>query len=132
MNINQELPKEIEIVDPYRKKFIKQVAYDWKPVFCTICAQFGHVCKREEKGPLDHEKGKEQVAQQGLNGGKKMVQKWVGKGIKIAENKAELEEKEIPKIQQENNVIISTPRIVDQASSFYTPPEGWEVCHMLN
>ncbi|KAF3672647.1 hypothetical protein T459_05081 [Capsicum annuum] len=68
MNINQELPKEIEIVDPYGRKFIQQVTYDWKPVFCTICPQFGHVCRRGEKGPLNHEKGKEQVAQQGLNG----------------------------------------------------------------
>ncbi|PHU26264.1 hypothetical protein BC332_04596 [Capsicum chinense] len=68
MNINQELPKEIEIVDPYGRKFIQQVTYDWKPVFCTICPQFGHVCRRGEKGLLNHEKGKEQVAQQGLNG----------------------------------------------------------------
>lgn len=97
-------------------------------MFCTTCSQFGHVCRKEEKGPQNNGKGKKQVAYQGVNEGKSMVQKWIGKGIKIPGNKAEIEGKDIPEETQKQesttNLIMSTPRVVDQACSSHTPPEG--------
>ncbi|KAF3642699.1 hypothetical protein FXO38_20978 [Capsicum annuum] len=60
---------------PYTIKGIPLCLKKWSATFdfqkempTTLPLWFGHVCRRGGKGPLNHEKGKEQVAQQGLNG----------------------------------------------------------------
>ncbi|XP_060217285.1 uncharacterized protein LOC132644699 [Lycium barbarum] len=51
MNVTQDLPSEIEVVDPNGRVFKQDVEYDWKPIFCKTCLRYGHECKLEEGKP---------------------------------------------------------------------------------
>lgn len=49
MNINQELPKKIEIIDLDGKMFTQTIHYDWKPSYCLICSMYEYVFSVENK-----------------------------------------------------------------------------------
>lgn len=42
VNVTQVLPTEIEVPDPYGKKFTQGVIYEWKPQYCQSCMVIGH------------------------------------------------------------------------------------------
>lgn len=51
MDVTQHMPEEIAITDPCGRIFTQSVEYDWKPQYCTKCAQVGHQCLEMNNRP---------------------------------------------------------------------------------
>ena len=56
MWINGFFPDEISFIDENDDLITQQVLYDWKPILCQQCAQFGHStehCKKvDSQAPI--------------------------------------------------------------------------------
>ncbi|KAK4372969.1 hypothetical protein RND71_008353 [Anisodus tanguticus] len=57
MHVTRPLPKSIKVCDPEGGVVDQTVVYDWKPMYCPVCCQIGHVCpttkqkKYEQRDP---------------------------------------------------------------------------------
>ncbi|XP_009603376.1 uncharacterized protein [Nicotiana tomentosiformis] len=49
LNVTKELPTEIMVMDPYGKKFLQAITYDWKPAYCDKYLVVGHKCTNQAR-----------------------------------------------------------------------------------
>ncbi|XP_060195078.1 uncharacterized protein LOC132624291 [Lycium barbarum] len=79
MDVTQELPREVQIVDFKGNSFRQDVVYEWCPKYCPKCLKYGHICADEIKRgpPAPHNKPK----QRGKAHQKPYVQRWVGRQL---------------------------------------------------
>lgn len=78
MNITQNLPKEVEIVDPAGRTFVQNIKYDWKPLFCKKCTRFGHTCSVDEGRNIQPPNRRGQAERVSPRQGRRnQVQKWI-------------------------------------------------------
>lgn len=47
VDITQDIPESIEIMDPSGWKFTQKVAFEWKPEYCKKCLKVGHNCANQ-------------------------------------------------------------------------------------
>ncbi|XP_059281206.1 uncharacterized protein LOC132034885 [Lycium ferocissimum] len=77
MDVTQELPREVQIVDSKGNSFRQAVVYEWCPKYCPKCLKYGHICadevKRGTPAPQNNPK------QRGKAHQKQHVQRWVGR-----------------------------------------------------
>lgn len=80
MDVTQELPHEIDLIEPSGHLFSQQVEYDWKPLFCKKCVKYGHKCRGEvSRGNQQNKTDKQVVQNKGAKQGRRIVQQWNNK-----------------------------------------------------
>jgi len=60
MDVNNPLPRHVEILDPNGGGMQQRMQYDWEPIYCTTCCIVRHSCTELHKKEQRNEEGYKQ------------------------------------------------------------------------
>lgn len=124
VNVTKELPTEIVVMDPYGKKFLQAVTYDWKPSYCDKCLVVGHKCTTQAQ-PIMQQSNQTMRTR----GNKVITQEWRTKRpIHVATGPQNAKQTPSDEQQLEGNKV----KVIDQRGTTKLPdPKGTNAQHNI-